>query len=212
MTNEPTSEASTTRIARRTARQPRFRMRMPGWLARMPLWARIAIIAVSVLAAVVVIGAAADAIASAGRIHPGVYVGELAVGGQHPDEATAAIATYVSERASLPVAVTAGGATWEVAAESVALSVDATGLAGDAYAVGRGDVASALVERVRALFGGVTVPMELDCDDEALRALIDSINAEIATPAVNAGVTVEGASVTRVEPVDGIGVDFDGCT
>lgn len=208
MTNGPTSETSTTRIARRTARQPRFRLRMPGWLARLPLSARIAIIAVSVLAAVVVIGAAADAIASAGRIHPGVYVGELAVGGQHPDDATVAIATYVSERASVPVAVTAGGATWEVAAESVALSVDTTGLAGDAYAVGRGDVASALVERVRALFGGVTVPMELSCDDEALRALIDSMNAEIATPAVNAGVTVEGASVTRVEPVDGIGVDF----
>ena len=204
MTTDHTSEQSTSRAGRRSARQKPSRM--PKWLASMPLGGRIAFFSVAALILVALIGGAADVIASAGRIHPGVHVGEVAVGGKTIDEASTAIAEYVAAQAAPPVTVSAGGSTWEVTAESLLVSVDATALAGDAYAIGRGDVAPAFAGRVRAIFGGVTVPLALDCDEPALEALVDSINQAVATPPVDAGVSVDGASVSRIEPADGIGV------
>ena len=59
---------------------------------------------------VTLVGGAADVIASAGRIHPGVHVGEVAVGGKTVDEATIAIAEYVAAQTADPVTVSAGGA------------------------------------------------------------------------------------------------------
>lgn len=204
MTTEHPTEHSTSRTGRRgDHRKP---SRLPKWLVAMPLGGRVAVFAVAGVLSVALIGAGADAIASAGRIHPGVYVGEVAVGGKTIDEASTAIAEYVAAQTAVPVSVSAGGSTWEVTAEALLVSVDTTALAGDAYAIGRGDVAPAFAGRLRAIFGGVTVPLELDCDESALEALVDSINQAVATPPVDAGVSVEGTSITRIEPADGIGV------
>lgn len=207
MTTGTASEHSTARTERRSAR--RKPSRLPKWLASMPLGGRIGVLAVAGLVLLVVLGAGADAIASAGRIHPGVYVGAVAVGGKTVDEASIAIAEHVAAKTAAPVSVSAGGSTWEVTADSLLVSVDATALAGDAYAVGRGKAAPAFAGRIRAIFGGVTVPLELTCDEAAFDALVDSINQAVATPPVDAGVSVEGASVTRIEPADGIGVAAD---
>lgn len=207
MTTESTSDQSTPRTARRTARRPG--LRVPSWMQEWPVAARVAFFATVSLVVVVALVVAADAIASAGRIHPGVSVGSLAVGGQTEAEAREAIAAYVAGQSTIPVTVEAGGTTWEVTGESVSLSVDATTLAGDAYSVGRGGFGRAFAGRVRAILGGVTVPMRLACDEAALADLINTINQTVATPPVDAGVRVEGAEVTRIEPVDGIGASAD---
>jgi vancomycin resistance protein YoaR len=104
------------------------------------------------------------------------------------------------------VAVTAAETTWDVTAESLSLSVDATTLAGDAFAVGRGEIVSAVVDRLRALLRGVVIPLDTDCDSSAIETLVASINDAVGTPAVDAGIRVEGIDVTRTDPVDGIGV------
>lgn len=204
MTTDHTSEHDTSRSARRAAHPKPSRL--PKWLASMPLGGKIAVFSLAGLLALVLVGGAVDAAVSAGRIHPGVHVGQVAVGGKTVEEATAAIAGYVGDRATAPVSVTAGGSTWEVTADSLLVSVDATGLAGEAYAVGRGELAAAFAGRIRAIFGGVDLPLELTCDDAALDALVDSINEAVATPPVDAGVSVDGAAVSRIEPADGVGV------
>jgi vancomycin resistance protein YoaR len=185
-------------------------IRLPGWLESWPVPARVALLVFGALLGVMLIAIGADAALSAGRIHPGVRVGELAVGGQTVEEAGVAIAAYVSERSALPVSVSAGTGSWEVTAESLSLSVDATGLAGDAYLVGRGEPAAAFAGRLRAIFGGVVVPLGLSCDEASLEALVTMINNEIGTPPVDAGVQVDGVSVALTEPEDGIGVSVDG--
>ncbi|MRS12450.1 MAG: hypothetical protein EG823_05180 [Actinobacteria bacterium] len=207
MTTEPKSPESVSHTPRRTTRSARRRgPRMPGWLASMPAPARAAVLVVAGVLTIAVIAGGLDAIASAGRVHPGVSVGALAVGGKTSAEAREAISSYVIAQAATPVVIQAAGSSWEVTAESVALSVDATGLAEAAYSVGRGDAGAALAGRLRAIFGGVIVPMRLSCDEGALRGIIDSINEAVATPAVDAGVKVDGESVTRIEPKDGVGV------
>ena len=61
MTTDHTSEQSTSRAGRRSARQKPSRM--PKWLASMPLGGRIAFFSVAALILVALIGGAADVIA-----------------------------------------------------------------------------------------------------------------------------------------------------
>src|SRR5574340_83359 len=135
-----TTEQTTTQSSRGQADGPsRAGLRLPGWLKAWPLPARIAFVTTGALLVLIVLAAGADAVVSTGRIHPGVRVGDVAVGGQTPAEASASIASYIADRSATPVIVRAGQATWEVSAESVSLSADTTALAGDAFAVGRGE-------------------------------------------------------------------------
>lgn len=178
----------------------------PAWFRAWPLPARIALVTLVAVVALGSVAFAADFAVSAGRVHPGVWVGPVDVGGDTREEAAAAIASAVAEGATAPVTVSAGGSSWEVTAESVALSVDATGLAESAYAVGRGEFPAALADRLKTVFSGVSLPLELGCDEAALEALVVTINDAIATPPVDAGVRVEGTAVELTEPADGVGV------
>lgn len=193
---------NTTRSGRRTAK----RHIMPAWLRAWPLPARIALIALVAVIGIGGIAVGADAALSAGRVHPGVWVGSVDVGGTSPHDAAEAIASAVAEGSAHPVTVTASGSSWEVTAESVVLSVDATGLAESAYAVGRGDLFTAVGDRLKAYLTGVTIPLTLECDASAFESLITTINDAVATPPVDAGVTVEGTTVELTEEADGVGV------
>lgn len=173
----------------------------------MPTWARTTLISVAVACAVVAAGVAADVVVSLGRIHPGVYIGDLDVGGMTVGDAADAIDELVAARTAEPVTVTAEGASWEVTAADLGFAVDAEALAGDAYACGRGAFGDAVLERLDAFLRGVTVPLTVGCDEEAMAALITDINTVVASAPVDAAVVVDGTSVTRTGPVDGYGLD-----
>lgn len=219
MTSEQTIDTSAdehptappSRVASRATRRGRgagrSRIVLPAWLMGWPGPARVAFISFVALAVAVVVFVGLDVALSAGRVHPGVHIGALAVGGKTQQEAAQAVASYVTERSAAPVTVSANGVSWDVTASAVALSVDATALAGDAYSVGRGDAASVIAGRVRAWLVGVEVPLRLSCDEAAMDALVATINETVATPAVDAGVKVDGDRVTRIDPADGTGVN-----
>lgn len=201
------NEQTTTRSSRRGTK--RRGVRLPGWLERWPAPARVTLLVTAALVVVVTIAAAADLAVSAGRVHPGVRVGDLAVGGMRASEAADAIATHVAVRSAEPVMVVVGDASWSIGAAEVGLSVDATSLAEAAYAVGRGEFGSSLIERVRSVLGGVTVPLTLDYDADGLDAVLAAIEEGTTTPPVDAAVVVDGVVVTRVDPQDGLGIDRD---
>jgi len=183
------------------------RLGWPGWMARWPKGVRISALVATILVAAVAVVAGVDVAVSFGTVHPGVRVGQVDVGGMTQAKAAAAIQTHVAEQIALPVTLEVGDDRWEVEAASIGVSVDATGLADAAYGVGRGDVPDAVWERVRAVFGGVTVPLDPAYDPAGLRALVKRINDSIAQPPVDAGVRVEEGAVHRVAPEDGLGVD-----
>jgi vancomycin resistance protein YoaR len=170
-----------------------------------PVRIAVAVLAVVVLLAVVVAGT--DIALSFGRIHPGVRIGEVPVGRMTVADATSAVAAHVARMSAEPVSVQVEDATWTIAAADVALSVDATGLAGQAYEVGRGAFGEAVSQRARAVFGGMDVPLVLDHAEEALAGTLDAIEAETTQPPVDAAIHVEGTQVTRTEPSDGLGID-----
>lgn len=209
MTTENTPQ-STEEIPPRTyvrgQKKERRALRLPAWLRRMPLGARIAVIALVAFVALNLVAGAADAIISAGRIHPGVMVGPVKVGAKTTAEAASAINAYVDERAAAPITLKVAEGSWDVTREQVALSVDATGLADAAYDAGRGRMLLSIVDRVRAALGMLHVPLELSADAASMEALAVTINTAAGQPAVDAAVRVEGTTVTRVEPADGTGV------
>ncbi|MBN2247318.1 MAG: VanW family protein [Coriobacteriia bacterium] len=178
-------------------------------MASWPRGVRIGFVITAVLLVIIGGVAVADLAITRGRVHAGVQVGPVDVGGLTRTDAAGAIAATVAERSATPVSLAVEGERWDVSAESVGLSVDATGLAELAYGVGRGGFGEAVIERARAVLGGVTIPLELDCDEEAVRQLVERINAAVAEPPQDAAIVVDGASVTRVPPADGRGVDVD---
>jgi vancomycin resistance protein YoaR len=193
------------RRALRTAR--RRGPRWPLWLERWPAPARIALVSVTATIVALALVVAFDVALAAGRIHPGVSIGDLPVGRMSVDEAVGALSVYVARAGAEPVAIAVGEHSWSVGADEVGLSVDATALAGEAFAVGRGEFGSSVAERARALLGGVTVPLRLDYDADGLEAVLAGIRDATTIPAVDAAVVVEGVSVTRISPEDGLGID-----
>jgi len=205
MSNEPTPTPDAG--VRRRATQTRS-SRWPLGLERLPSavrWTVVALVGLLSLAALVVV---VDVAVSAGRIHPGVYVGDIPVGGMNVDEATTKIASEVATRAAQPVTIQADGLTWDVQASDVAFSMDATAHAQQAYEVGRGDFRSTVLERLQSFVGGGTVvSIEPTCNAEAMDVVLATVSDGVATPAVDAGVVVKGTSVERTEPADGLDID-----
>jgi len=183
------------------------RLGWPGRMARWPKGARLSALVTAVLVVIVAIVAGADVAVSLGTVHPGVSVGAVDVGGLTQAKAAAAIQTHVADQTALPVTLEVGDDRWEVEAASIGLSVDATGLAEAAYEVGRGDLAQAVWERVRAVVGGVSLPLDPTYDPTGLQALVKRINDSIAQPAIDASVRIEEGTVHRVAPEDGLGVE-----
>mgnify|MGYP001029077050 FL=1 len=162
-----------------------------------------------VLVAASTVLAGVDLALASGRIHPGVSVGGVSVGGMTEHDAALAIAAHIARVSAEPVAVAVGEHSWNVAASEVGLSVDATSLAGDAFAVGRGSFGTAIGERLRAWLGGVDVPLVLAYDEQALDSVLASIEDATTTPATDAGVEVDGVVVTLTPSAPGEGVDMD---
>ena len=168
---------------------------------------RVPLIIGAVLVAVLAAAVGVDLAVSAGRIHPGVTVGQTAVGGMRVPEATVAIADAVGARIAAPVTLNVDGAGWELDATALDVSIDATGHAEAAFAVGRGDFVPAVADRVTAIIGGVMLPVELDADDESLAALAANVDEAVGTPPVDAGVIVRGAEAFPTAPESGFGID-----
>lgn len=206
MSNEPTPTPEAG-VSRRTARARSSRW--PRGLERLPAAARWAVVVLAGLLVLTALVVAVDVVASAGRIHPGVTIGDIPVGGMKVEDATAKIASEVATRSAQPVTIKADGVTWDVAAADVGFSVDATTHAQQAYAVGRGDFRTTVLERLRSIIGGTAVSIEATCDAQAMDAILATVSDAVATPPVNAGVSVVGTEVTRTEPADGLDIDHD---
>jgi vancomycin resistance protein YoaR len=149
-----------------------------------------------------------DVLLSAGRIHPGVRVGTVAVGGMSTEQAATAIQRGIEPLLSEPVTMTVAERSWTVDAGMIGATVESTQAAEAAYLIGRGDSFGAVVgERLKAWFGSAEVTLPLSADDTLLAGLFDSVSAAVAKPAIDASVVIEGTTA-RLEPsAEGLDVD-----
>jgi vancomycin resistance protein YoaR len=162
------------------------------------------------LAALIVLG---DVAVSLGRIHPGVRVAGVAVGGLSRDEAAARLSTELGARIAKPVTVRYQEKSWNTDAAGVGFTMDATLTADAAMLVGREKALSkAIGRRFAAVFGGVDVPAIVDAETGAVSTFLDEIDKVVAVPARDADVKLVGLDPQLVKSADGIRIRRDKVT
>jgi vancomycin resistance protein YoaR len=162
----------------------------------------------AVLIGVLVLVCAVDAFASVGRVHPGVSVGGVAVGGKTPDEANATLSKELPVKAGTPVAVTGSSDHWTVSAEELGGTFNYVDLTAQAMSVGRsGGLVTWIRERAGAWFRGTVIPAPLVADDKKLTAVIGRIASKIDVAPKDAELTVSTEGVKMDASATGIAVN-----
>jgi vancomycin resistance protein YoaR len=179
-----------------------------GWFVGLPGGARAAIVAAAVIVALLIVVVGVEVGFAVGRVHPGVRVAGVAVGGMTEQAAIAAIDAGIEPLLAEPVVVIAGDQEWTLAAGQVGASVDASSLASQAYSIGR-EVGffSALGARLGAWVGRENVALAVDADEALMSAFLLRVTEAIGRPPVDASVEVSGTNVTIVPPEAGTGID-----
>jgi vancomycin resistance protein YoaR len=160
-----------------------------------------------VLSSAVVIGALVlffllDFAMSAGRVHPGVTVGGVKVGGMKPDRAATTLALQLPEKSKEPVVVTYEDKEWSITPADLELSFDYNALTSQAMSVGRaGGLFASMGQRVGAWFGSAKLAARATAAPDKLAATIADIAAETDTQPQDAKVKLDGttAAVTGAE-------------
>ncbi|MDP2400891.1 MAG: VanW family protein, partial [Actinomycetota bacterium] len=195
--------------SRRTRSQTRFSL-MLDWFRTLPTWQRFAIgipVFVVVLAVSLVL---VDVAASAGRIHPGVTVSGVKVGGLSQNAASERVSEVLSERISQPVEIVFEDQRWPVAAADVSATVDANGAADRAFAVGRdGDLSALIRARAAAWFGGVDVIAPVSADASLTAEVLGQVAADVERPARDATIVIEAAEAVLQPAELGIAMKVD---
>jgi vancomycin resistance protein YoaR len=165
-------------------------------------------IALAVFAVLVVIIVLVDVLSSAGRVHPGVRVGGVKVGGKTPPDAVLILKAELPKKAAVPLTVTQGATTWTVKASDVDASFDYGQLAANAMSVGReGPFTASLGQRLKAWFGGVSLPASATADSDKLKATIERISTAIDVAPKDAVLKVTADGVTMKPSATGVAVD-----
>jgi vancomycin resistance protein YoaR len=155
-----------------------------------------------IICAIVAVLVAADFWLNSGKIHRGVEVGSVSLGGKTPSEAR----QIVREQVLGPLKeIDFDGPdhfTRNARAMGVSFNIDET--VDKAYAVGReGNVLDRLSERLRASLGGATIPPDIDYRPAKARAEVREIAAKVDHPPREADVKVYGSEVEVTESRDG---------
>lgn len=156
----------------------------------------------SVLAGVLVLGTVYGG-ASFGRVHPGVTVAGIAIGGLRPADARTKLERALTERASDPVVLTYRGSRFVIRADDIGLGIDDEAMVEQAMSVGRtGSATEMVVSRIAALAGRLDLPARLTVDESRLASVLDRVAAKTDRAPKDARVVVRG---TDLEVVPGTG-------
>ena len=125
-------------------------------------------------------------------------VAGVPVGGMTPQRAQATLERAVAGRADDPVRLVAGDRTVELAPAQAGLSLDVPGTVEDLTGF-----SLVPTDLWRGLTGGDEHQLETRVDRPRLEAALDALGAQLATKAVEGGITFPGGKVKVVEPVAG---------
>jgi vancomycin resistance protein YoaR len=178
-----------------------------GWFAARSGWQKVAIAVPVALIALIGLLGAIEMLASLGRVHPGVSVAGVSVGGMTQARAAAVLDEEISERMNEPVVLEFEGQSWTVTSDDVSASLETTTAVANAMAVGRsGTLGDRLSDRLSAWFDPVELDAVIVGDDERINEVLASVEASVSRPPKDATVVIEG-SEARIEPAQvGIGV------
>ncbi len=170
------------------------------WLRELPVWQRWAVGIPSAIIALLVVALVVEAAASVGRIHPGVAVGGVGLGGLTRERAEERLAEELGPRLDEPVVLRLDEQQWSVEATQVAASLLTTTAVDAAFEVGRsGGFWVAAGERLSAWFAEVNLPAAVAGDADLVSAVVDEVGTSVDRAPKDASVVIEGTEA-RVDP------------
>jgi len=200
VTYDPT-EARANRARRRVAKPA-------GRLSGLEPWQRAALVISAGLLGVIALVSLVDTVASAGKVHPGVTVGGVKVGGMNPEAATAALERELPAKAKDPVKLTYKSKSWTVKPGDIKVSFDYASLVDQAMAVGRsGSAGTSLLQRLAAWTGSADLPAPVVADKTLQDGLLDKIANEVNVEPQDASVKIDGVETSVVPSSDGVAVN-----
>ncbi len=182
-------------------------------IARIPVWKRWAVGIPTGLLLVALTLVGLDAAIAAGRIHPGVRVDDISVGGMRVDSAADVLREEAGSRFEEPVTLTFEDRSWEVTAGAIGAAPEPVADAESAYRIGRrGSVWDRVSERASCWFEPTAIPLSVSSDPSATATVLDAIASEVETSPADAWVSVDGTQVVLHPAKVGVEIDRDQTT
>jgi len=151
---------------------------------------------------------AAEAFASVGRVHPGVSVAGIEIGGMIPEKAELELRRGLARKTADPVVVVYGDDSWSISAADVGLAFDYSRLVDESMAIGReGGPFGAPAARLRAWVRGVSLAPQPSVDQAKMAAALNAIADGTNVAPTDATVRIDGVEATVVPGEDGLALD-----
>ena len=155
-----------------------------------------------IICAIIAVLVAADFWLNAGKIHRGVEVGNVPLGGLTPAEARQTVKDHVM--GPLQKIEFSGPEDFSRNAKDLGVRFNVSRTVNQAYAVGReGNVLDRLSERLRASFGGATIPPDIDYKPDLARSEVQEIATQVNHQPTEADVKIYGSEVEVSKSRDG---------
>ena len=143
------------------------------------------------------------------RVHPGVTVGGVPLGGLTLGEAEALLTTEFTDYAEKEVVFRHDGNVWFASARDIGVTCDPRLTTEEAYRVGRGgSIIESLEMQVDALLHGYPVRAVQGFDEGLATMYLSKLGVEINQAARDAGLSIDGFSVSENPPRVGRELDI----
>ena len=144
------------------------------------------------------------------KVHAGVKVSTVSLGGYTQEEAKAALNRYVQNAQKSAIVLTSGDRTWPIMPDDVGTQIDASGAVSQAMDVSReSNFFGDLVKRFKLYFSEVEIPLRGTVDSTMMDKVLGDLAHELDVTPVNAGLAIDGAKIKVIESKNGRAVDRD---
>ena len=168
------------------------------------------LVGVGSVVAVIVLALVVESAISYGKVHPGVSVSGISLGGLTENEVADTLAAYVADVQVSPIKLTGGGKSWDIMPADVGTAMDVAGAVSAAMDVTReGNLFVDLGRRWRLYFSDVDLPLQGTIDSAKMDSLLADIAQELDVLPVDAGLAIEGVEIKVIGGQNGQAVDRD---
>ena len=166
------------------------------------------LLGVGTLVVAIVLTLAIEAAVSSNKVHPGISVSGIDLGGLTADEATALLSKHVSKTQSSPITLTSGNRGWDVMPAELGGSVDVKAAISSAMAVTTdSNVFVDMGRRWKLYFKKVDLPLQGSVDTAKMDAFLVDLAREVDVKPTNASLAIENGEIKLAEHRDGQAID-----
>jgi vancomycin resistance protein YoaR len=170
-----------------------------------------ALIAVGVIIVIVVLAILVDSAVYYNKVHAGVSVNGIDLGGQTKTEAIASLSSVVDKAQNSPITLTSGDKTWTLLPSDVGATMDVEGAVKAAMEVSRkSNFIADIGTRWKLFFSKKDLPLTGSVDGAKMQTFVAGIAKELDVAPVNAALSIENGQIKVIDSVEGKVVDQAG--